>query len=295
MKAVCERTVVSSGGAIADRDPPNRETPLYRAKTPFMPNVGIAACNPFHAEPTREEACRERLRDYLTRVGQEPIELNVEQLFSLDSGVCDRFNYFVPRLPDEAKKRLLVSGCAAASEMIIGRRFGFRQIFGTEIVREYVEISQARLEGNEDFGVVLYDGTKLPFEDESFTCIASGHIIEHTRSPYEYLREHMRVLQGGGYFFLEFPNRYHRTELHTRLPSLEYLPKPIRSIGLRFLASRFSFAPQPTRERYDAIRRTLQPVSVWQIKAYLARMKSRGSVIHQYAPAAGYTRLIIAK
>jgi SAM-dependent methyltransferase len=250
----------------------------------------------FIADPEHEAACRARLTEYLTRVGQQPVDKQAEELFSLDSGVRDRFNYFAPRMPESARPRLLVSGCAAGSEMIIARRYGFQEIFGTEIVRDYVEITNQRLLGHEGFRALLYDGRDLPFAGDTFSAVVSGHIIEHTPSPYDYLREHMRVLAPGGFLFLEFPNRYHHIELHTGLPSLEYLPAPLRSLGLRYLASRFSMFSPAQRRRYDDVRRTLQPVSVWQIKAYLSRMGYRNSrVVHHYAPVPGYTRMLITR
>ncbi len=250
----------------------------------------------FIAEPDSEDACRAELREYLTRVRQEPVDMNVEQLFSLESGVCDRFNYFAPRMPESARRRLLVSGCAVGTEMIIARQYGYEDILGTEVAPEYVQMTSRRFHGQEGFRVILYDGRNLPFENDTFTAVISGHIIEHTPSPYDYLREHIRILGPGGFLFLEFPNRYHRTELHTGLPSLEYLPMPLRSLGLRYRASRFSRFSPAQRERYTAILETLQPVSVWQIKMYLSRMDcSRCRVVHHYSPAPGITRLLIAK
>ena len=254
------------------------------------------AYSEFIGEPERETACRVELEQYLTRVGQVPVDRNVEELFSLNSGVCDRFEYFAPRMPEISRRRLLVSGCAAGSEMIIARRYGFQEILGSEVVQDYVQITSERLAGQEGFHVILYDGKNLPVVDGVFTAVISGHIIEHTPSPYHYLKEHMRVLAPGGFLFLEFPNRYHFIELHTGLPSLEYLPRPLRSLGLRYLASRYSGISPVKRERYDAIRRTLQPVSVWQINRYLSKMGwATSRVVHHYSPVPGYTRMLIAK
>jgi SAM-dependent methyltransferase len=229
-------------------------------------------------------------------VGQTPVDRNVEELFSLQSGVVDRFHYFAPRMPRSTRRRLLVSGCAAASEMIIARNCGFQTIVGTEVASPYVDITRRRLQGQKGFYVILYDGRRLPLRANVFTAVVSGHIIEHTRSPYAYLKEHMRVLAHGGFLFLEFPNRYHGTELHTGLPSLEYLPRPLRSLALRFCASSFSRLPPDQRLRYNAIRETLQPLSVWQIAMYLLLMGDRRArIVHHYAPAPGFTRMLITK
>lgn len=250
----------------------------------------------FIAEPARESVCRDQLREYLTRIGQEPVDRNLDELFSLESGVRDRFNYFVPRMPESARQRLLVSGCAAASELIIARSYGFQEIFGTEVVPEYIDISRQRLLGQDGFEVFLYDGNNLPFASDTFTAVVSGHIIEHTPSPYQYLKEQMRVLTPGGYLFLEFPNRYHHTELHTGLPSLEHLPRPLRSLCLRYCAWQYSIYPPDDQRRYRDILQTLRPVSVWQVKMYLSFMGHRGArVIHHYEPAPGYIRMLITK
>ena len=53
--------------------------------------------------------------------------------------------------------------------------------------------------------VDFYNGLELPYDDESFTTIYSGHIIEHTPNPYNYFKEHMRVLVRGGYFLPRIP------------------------------------------------------------------------------------------
>lgn len=250
----------------------------------------------FVAELGREAVAQSRLREYLTRVGQSSVDANVDQLFSLESGMSDRFNYFAPRMPESTRRRLLISGCAAGSEMIVARKYGFQEVIGTEVVQEYVEITRQRLLGQDGFDVFLYDGKNLPFASDAFTAIVSGHIIEHTPSPYHYLKEHMRVLAPGGFLFLEFPNRYYHIELHTGLPSLEYLPRPLRSIGLRYCASRFSIISADKRKRYRDILETLQPVSVWQIKKYLRRLVyPNACVIHHYAPLPGYTRMLILK
>jgi SAM-dependent methyltransferase len=256
----------------------------------------ITSFGEFVADPLREASCRARLTEYLTRIGQRPVDKNVDELFSLESGMRSRFEYFVPKMGQSSLRRLLVSGCAVATEMIIARSYGFQEIFGTEIAEEYVDIGRQRLEGQLGFHVRLYDGLHLPFDSDTFTAVVSGHIIEHTPSPIEYLKEHIRVLAPGGFLFLEFPNRYHHTELHTGLPSVEYLPGPMRSLALRYLASPFSICSKDHRRLYDDIRRTLQPVSVWQIQRFLRSFDlGESRVIHHYAPAPGYTRLVIAK
>lgn len=249
----------------------------------------------FTPDAEREAGCQARLREYLTRIGQWSVEANVQNLFSED-GYRDRFNYFAPRMPASTRRCLLVSGCAVGSEMIVARRYGFLEIRGTEINTVYAEIARERVQGQPGFDVVVYDGKHLPYQDGTFSAITSGHIIEHTPSPFAYLREHMRVLAPGGIMFIEFPGRYHPVELHTGLPSLEYLPWPLRSLMLRYRASRFSGLPEQQRARYKDIRRTLQPISVWQIRLYLRLMSLWGGrALHAYEPAPGFVRMLVQK
>src|SRR5260370_4832201 len=101
----------------------------------------------------------------------------------------------------------------------------------------------------------------LPFEDGSFSFLASGHIIEHTSSPMHYLREQLRVLQAGGFLFLEFPSRYHSIELHTGTSSVEWLPAPLRSWALRWRMSRFGGRPAAERPLDRDILTTLKLIS----------------------------------
>jgi len=247
-------------------------------------------------DPAREASSRARLVALLERRHQASLEANVEELFSLQSGVCDRFDYFTPRMPAAARKRLLVSGCAAASEMIIARRYGFEQIWGTEVDAALISIARERLGAAPGFEVVQCGDARVPYDDRKFTAVVSGHIIEHTRSPFRYLMEHLRVLAPGGWMFLEYPDRYHPVELHTGLPSLEYLPWALRSLSLRYRASPFSRWTPQQRQRYQDIRMTLKPMSRWQIELFLLLgTTGRARIAHAYAPLPGYTRMLIEK
>ena len=252
---------------------------------------------PFEVDPAVEAECYAMLYDYAPQfVAEEYRDLHVRELMALDSGFLSRFKYIQSHLPAAALQRLLISGCSAGSEMIVARQFGFQEIHGTEVAQQYIDICQKRLNQCSGFEAVYYDGSHLPYPDERFTCVISAHIIEHTPSPYEYLREHMRVLEPGGWMFLEFPNRYHWRELHTRLPSVEYLPKPLRNAVLRLLSSRMSPLGEKSRKRYEAVLTTLSPVSIWQVRWYLRKMGlAKSRIAHHYSPAPGYTRMLIVK
>ena len=89
---------------------------------------------------------------------------------------------------------------------------------------------------------VRADGVVLPFADRSFDVVHSSAVLEHVGS-YErqtrFIRECTRVARRA--VFLTTPNRWFPIEVHTSLPLVHWLPKPIFRkimirIGLDFFA-----------------------------------------------------------
>lgn len=72
-----------------------------------------------------------------------------------------------------------------------------------------------------------YDGAKMPFADQAFDIVWCNAVLEHVGDFEEqvaFLRELSRV---GGTVFGSTPNRWFPIELHTRLPLVHWLPKPL--------------------------------------------------------------------
>jgi len=250
----------------------------------------------FGIDTATEEQARALLREYLISIKQWNLEKNLDELLTVGGGFLDRLHFIEPQLDTRHYRSLLVSGCAVGSELILARNRGFLEALGTEVISEYVTIGSKRLGSVPNTAIQLYDGIILPFSNDRFSCIASGHIIEHTKSPINYLREHMRVLEPGGMLFLEFPDRYHSIELHTGLKSYEWLPWPLRNLMLRFNSSRFGGHTREKRDLYRAVRLTLKPISIWQIKMYLFLLGYFSSrIVAIQIPAPGFTRIMIQK
>ena len=242
-----------------------------------------------------EERARLLLSDYLHRIRQPNVDANIEHLMS-QSGFRERFEFFVPKIDESAKESLLISGCAVGSEHLVAREFGFQKIFGVEVTSDYVSIARERLSDVKDTQVDFYDGRHLPYADNFFSMIYSGHVIEHTPKPYEYFREHLRVLKPGGFFFLEFPNRYHWKELHTGLPSVEWMPKTLRRLVLKALRSPRSPLAEKTKLYLNDIEKTLQPISIWQVRLYLAGSGlSSSKLVSIEKPLPGFVRILMKK
>ncbi len=249
---------------------------------------------PADSERRAEQLLRKRFAD----LQYWNLDDAVKQSMALD-GVRSRFSYLRTILPVAAfrqEARVLVSGMEAGGEMIAAREQGFGAIHGVDVDPFFVEVARTRLAGLEGFDCRLYDGLRLPYAEDEFDLVLSGHVIEHTADPRVYLGELLRVLRSGGHIFLEFPNRFHAKELHTGLPSVEWAPLPVRSFALQFLSSRLSpFGPE-ARRRYRVILETgLKPVSLRLVRSWLARSGSETVFVDVSRPSPGVIRGIIRK
>ena len=252
----------------------------------------------FDLDGKAEEGARALLRSHFDRLKYWNAAEAVEFTMSL-GGAAARLETLRAVLPPEAfspASRLLVSGTAAGSEMIVARRAGFGEVHGTEIEAVYVDICRQRFRGGSGLFPVLYEGGVLPYDRGFFDVVLSGHIIEHTAEPFLYLREHVRVVKGGGYLFLEFPTRYHHRELHTGLPSFEWLPARLRNASLRLLGSRPSPLSEETKRRYLTIVDTgLKQISLGQVRRWMRRIEPTAALIHTSRPSPGVVRTVFRK
>lgn len=98
----------------------------------------------------------------------------------------------------QLKGKILDSGCGSMpyKEIILSNK-NVEQYIGLDIE------SGINYEGvKADF---LWDGTIMPFEDETFDTVISTEVLEHVPNPDAYLLEVKRVLKPGGMFFFTVP------------------------------------------------------------------------------------------
>jgi SAM-dependent methyltransferase len=196
----------------------------------------------------------------------------------------------------QAEDDILVSGCGAGSEMFVAKQVGFGSVFGVEVEEFWIEVCKLRLQHLEDIHPQYYEGDYLPYENDQFRVIASGHVIEHTKNPYLYLQECLRVLAPGGYLSLEFPSRYHTKELHTGLVSFEWLPTPLRNAVIRALSSKLSPITQKAKEGYAAIVATdLKQISMSGTRHMLDQSGVSYSILSCVTILPGIIRCVIQK
>ena len=135
-----------------------------------------------------------------------------------------------------------------------------------------------------------------PTKTSYFDLLLSGHIIEHTASPLEYLRESLRVIRPGGVLSLEFPTRYHLIEMHTGLVSFEWLPTRLRNAIVRLLSSRMSPLSELHKGWYESFITTgLRQVSRPDIFRWLRQIGVRYQELHHAMPAPGIVRTVLRK
>ena len=256
-----------------------------------------ATPNPLTLEPSIEEEIRTTLVERFRPLYRERVNDHVATLLAVENHVC-QFQYLRSVIGSSlfVSTRILISGFSAGSEMIVARQFGFGKIYGVEVDQFCVNVCRSRLRNFSDMYLSLYDGDYLPYAAEQFDVIVSGHVIEHTRNPNLYLQECMRVLVPGGYLFLEFPTRYHYIELHTGLPSFEWLPRAVRDIIIRVLSSRLSPLPSDVKARYNSIVTTcLQQISLSGIKRLLKKANYTPIVLDSTMAVPGIIRCVTQK
>jgi SAM-dependent methyltransferase len=227
-----------------------------------------------------------RVEDYVT--GLLDVEHHVQHL--------REFMDAARPLAPTGSSRLLISGFGAGSEVVAAYRVGFDEVYGVEVDPFLRDIARLRLRTIPSVTLEVYDGGVLPFPDGHFSHLTSSHIIEHTSNPLQYLDECVRVLKEGGVMSLEFPTRFHWKELHSGLPSLEWLPRPVRNAGLRLLSSGPSPLSAASKGRYREIVDTdLKQISMFTIRRGLRRIPVRSSFVLVTHPAPGVIRCLIRK
>lgn len=97
---------------------------------------------------------------------------------------------------------------------------------------------------------VLYEGTKLPFEDETFDKIFTVNTVYFWEKPVEFLNEVYRVLKDDGTFVLTFGQR----DFMEKLPFTVYNFTLYNNDEMEELVSKSHFKRMKTSEREEEIK-----------------------------------------
>ncbi len=85
---------------------------------------------------------------------------------------------------------------------------------------------------------VRYDGKAFPWSERSFDLVWSNAVLEHVGNKDDQLMFIKEIKRVGRKAFITTPNRYFPIEVHTRVPLLHFLPKPIFDRCLRLIGKK---------------------------------------------------------
>lgn len=155
-------------------------------------------------------------------------------------------NWYAKILPFKAKRTirilknyknsravLLDVGCSTGLTLgFIAKEF--RTVLGCDIDSKAIEVAQKRFQR---LGIkaklFLYDGKKIPLQDNSVDIVISIEVIEHVRDPLVMLAEIHRVLKPEGILHITTGNKLWPIEPHFHLPFLSYLPANLADFYVR--------------------------------------------------------------
>lgn len=137
------------------------------------------------------------------------------------------YNQLVDSFGDRKDIKILDFGAGG------GRCVYFFRLLGYEAYGINIEGRSRNLTLKDKFGIdediiFEYDGTKLPFDDNSFDFVFSEQVLEHVDDIESYIGETARVLNENGVAYFSFPHRVNPYDSHSRRWFAHYFPKPMR-------------------------------------------------------------------
>ncbi|MDO8503215.1 MAG: class I SAM-dependent methyltransferase [bacterium] len=104
--------------------------------------------------------------------------------------------------------------------------------------------------------VIVYEGRRLPFSDNSFDIVTSIEVIEHVEDPDRMLREIWRVLKPDGILHITTANKWWPYEPHFKLLFLSYLPARLADLYVK-LSGRGDHYEKIRLPSYDQFKRSI--------------------------------------
>lgn len=147
------------------------------------------------AAPLAHAASPDALADWLTdRLARRPSGARAREIYRDPEMHKPGFHAVLEALRPGPEDRLLEIACGGGVLLAWALETGCR-VIGIDHSKEMVRLAQAQAPGAE---VVLGRADALPFDDETFTCVASATAFFFFEDPVAVLREALRVLEPGG-------------------------------------------------------------------------------------------------
>jgi len=144
-------------------------------------------------------------------------------------------------------QRVLEIGCG--SGVIAHTLF---ELGGKQQAINAVDVVDSRIEF-EGYRFNLVEGTRLPFDDQTFDLVITNHVIEHVgdeAAQIDHLREIKRVMRSRGTVYFAAPNKWRLIEPHFSLPLLSWLPQRASDLYVRAVrrGTRYDCFPRGLRD-----------------------------------------------
>jgi SAM-dependent methyltransferase len=139
-----------------------------------------------------------------------------EKARKIDAVLCDFFSTDMLE-----NKKILDCGCGSGH---ISGYFSRRN----DVIA--ADITDQRVAGQPNgMRFVLIESERLPFEDASLDIVLLNHVIAYVPDQASLMREVHRILREGGICYFALPNRNFPLEVHSKIPFIHYLPRPLFS------------------------------------------------------------------
>ncbi len=138
---------------------------------------------------------------------------------------------------------ILDVGCGTGNllEAINGRRYKF----GIDISNMFIEKAKAK-----GLNCAVYDGKKIPFENNKFNLVSSFNVLEHVDNVNLFLNEKLRVLKSGGYLIIACPNFLSITNnFHWHTTGFKQKIKNVFTIIVKIIFEKYHFNKMKTVQR----------------------------------------------
>jgi SAM-dependent methyltransferase len=186
-------------------------------------------------EPVSEADLRERWNAFCAKVGKSEPPYHLHAILAeLDAIAQQRARSDIA---------ILDHGCGPGSTLIWLAALGYTNVHGVDVGGKLA--AQNRLArvcwGKTTDPFLVYDGGKLPFDDQQFDLIISQQVLEHVPEAQldSYYSEEGRVLKPGGLALHQVPHRLIPYDSHTRTWMLHLLPKGLSSRAMRAIGNQW--------------------------------------------------------
>jgi methyltransferase family protein len=138
--------------------------------------------------------------------------------------------------------------------------------FNWTLIEERPEVTFANVPGESDFNplqhkMVMYDGSVVPFADNSFDVCYSNSVIEHVGGPESVALFASEIRRLAPRYFVQTPNRYFFAEPHFLCIFIHWLPFSVKRHLMRWGSLR-GWMMKPDQKTIDEWLRDIRLLSV---------------------------------